>query len=759
MENNKEYTDEYEKKTCELIKKLNKKHFGKNAVIFREAANQIIKSANPEAKEIYNFMFGMSKQQEAKSEKDPKTAIKLFDEALIFLGKCNWEDKISNEYSETKILKLKKEIEINKKNFTKLTDLFFEIATEENKRGNEESYRVNMGVYHLYNGIRCYPQNPAKALKEIDLSAKSFEKINKIQFKHKILGIKYRLLAHFQPTYESRLSLLNKALKEIENTEDNFGFNEVKGSICYVSAQSERDQTKKAILFKEAAEYYKKDRLFNNYHDAIGWANLWEIHNQPIGLDKSIILLKKARGHFKKADNPRGFHNSSGFLFLLKAIKEGIVQRKKKKFVGNLARANHHFARCQHHKYLNFTAGVALFSEASKLPDEKSKEVFKKSAEILQTINEDLYHLAYFQYYRIEAHKNLDNDDYRIECLGNALTHIDAWLDSLKDRPSPKTDLLVPPNFNLIIEFYSAEALYLKGIIEKDPSKRENFFRSAITKYDEIIDNNFLPSRAWRAKGWTLMFLFEFDSAHNAFSKAYKLNSKDKSIQKDVEFATDQLKKGFRDLKQMLRKEFRFSRNLQKFLAGKIAQSRHLLIYDHEDYPGQEFYQQAISSLQRAGLAVEENYPRHIDKDEEGLRDEMIQCLKMLNINVSAESKKARGKRDIVLKDDFSNKELTAECLVWKGIKYYSTKKDQLFDRYLTWHNREATLVTFVRNKNFVKILSASANEIKQLSGMVEGSFQDLSHEAHKLFVSEHTHKSGVTIRLYHTFFHLPIDD
>ena len=97
MENNKEYTDEYERKTCDLIKKLTKKQFGKNAVIFREAANQIIHSANPEFKEMYNFMFGMSKQQEAKSEKNPNIAIKLFDEALIYLAKCNWDDKISNE--------------------------------------------------------------------------------------------------------------------------------------------------------------------------------------------------------------------------------------------------------------------------------------------------------------------------------------------------------------------------------------------------------------------------------------------------------------------------------------------------------------------------------------------------------------------------------------------------------------------------------------------------------------------------------------
>ena len=130
------------------------------------------------------------------------------------------------------------------------------------------------------------------------------------------------------PKNERVLKWLEKALKEIEKTEDNFGFYEVKGSICYVSAQSERHPVKKAKLFKEAAAYYKKDRLFSNYHDAFGWANLWEIHNPTIGLDTSIILLKKSQNHFKKADDPRGFHQSSGFLFLLKAIKEGIVQKK-----------------------------------------------------------------------------------------------------------------------------------------------------------------------------------------------------------------------------------------------------------------------------------------------------------------------------------------------------------------------------------------------------------------------------------------------
>jgi hypothetical protein len=191
-------------------------------------------------------------------------------------------------------------------------------------------------------------------------------------------------------------------------------------------------------------------------------------------------------------------------------------------------------------------------------------------------------------------------------------------------------------------------------------------------------------------------------------------------------------------------------------LAGQISQPRHLLTADDQGQPGQEFHQLALSYIQKAGLAIEENYPGHIDKDEEGLRDEIIQCLKMFNIDVSAESKKAKGKRDIAIKDQFSDKELAAECLVWKGAQYYESKKKQLFDRYLTWHNVEAVLVTFVRRKNFVSILTAGEKAIQKLSNIVEGSFQDLSHRAYKLYISEHRHVSGITIRLYHLFFHLP---
>ena len=759
MGKNQQYADGYEEKAHELIKKLTKRNYRHNAIIFRQVANQYKKSANPEAPEICNFMLGMSKQQEAKAERDSHRAVKLFGESIKYLSKCNWDDKISNEYAETKILKLQKEIDINRANTAICKDLFFEVATEEKKRGNETGYNVNMGLYYLLKGGEEHLQDPVKALKELELSAESFEKAGKEQFKHKISGLRYRFLAYFQPTAESSLAFLNKALKEFKKTDDKFGLKEVEGSICYVSAHLEKDVRKKAILFKKASEYYIKNKLFSKYHDAIGWANMWEIHNPSISLDESIALIKKAKEHFKKAKSPRGLHHSSGFLFLSRAIKEGIILQKDKQFVQNLAKANHHFAMCGQARYVNLTAGCILLLEASKLPDDKSKDLLKKSAEIFKTINDKTYHLALYQYYRIEAYDNIENEEHRIKCQREALKHIEAWLGNFDAEQIQKSRIPLCADLDLIKKFYRAEAFGLKGKVEKSLSARAKYFRAAIAQYDEIIHANFLPSRAWRAKGWIFMFSFEFDNAHRAFSKAYELNPKGESIEEDIKFATEQLKKGFRDLKGMYKEESRFSRKLQKILAGRISQPSCLMPYDDKSPPGQDFYQEALGFIQKAGIAIEDNYPAHIDKDEEGLRDEMIQCLKMFSINVSAESKKAKGKRDISIKDNFSCKELTAECLVWRGSKYYESKKEQLFNRYLTWHNKEAVLVTFIRSKNFINNLNTAEKAIKTLSDVVVGSFQNLSSEEYKLYVSENRHASGVTIRLYHVFFHLPNKD
>ena len=57
-----------------------------------------------------------------------------------------------------------------------------------------------------------------------------------------------------------------------------------------------------------------------------------------------------------------------------------------------------------------------------------------------------------------------------------------------------------------------------------------------------------------------------------------------------------------------------------------------------------------------------------------------------------------------------------------------------------------------------VHYLPAEEDEliIKKIPDMVANSFQNLSGDMNKLYVTEHKHKSGENVRLYHLLLHLP---
>ena len=756
-----EYIDEFEEKAQKLIKELSKTKHSNNSTICQNVADLYVKSKNPEAKKIYTFFMGMSKFEAGKAEKDPHKAKDLFKASVEILEKENIDLEGNQEFiKEAKILGLKKEIEISSSDISKLPDLFNTLAKLTREDENTEGYNANKGMFHFFKAMSHIEGDPINFLKDIDESLKHLEKVDNKQIIHKLKSIKYRFLINYQPTLEQKLVLLHKQLNEIQLTDDKFGINDCKASIAFINGKIEKNPRGKKKYFNESSELFKKCKNFSGYHVAKGWEFMWTIHNPSLTLDRSIELIKKSISHFKKGDDLIGFNSASGQFHMLKSIKEGLIKRNDKKYVENLVKANNHFSKCKNKKYVNLTAGILLFRLASKMPSDKSKDAYKKAAEILDSINEEMAHLAYSMYYRNEAYKDIHNIDYMTECLKKSTSHLDQWIQNqVKISYTENTiiEILDGPNPKDLISFYQAESYYIKGLSSQESNDVQKNFYNAIEKYDEIIKSGFLVKNALRAKGWSNMFLFKFDDAHNAFDEALKLEPSNKGIKQEVKLSLKYLKDGFRNLQQMLKEEVKFSRSLQRILAKQINYSNNPEIYGPDYEPNQDFYERILKYIQRAGLSVEENHPNHIDKDEESLRDELVQCLKMLNVNVVAEGKKAKGKRDIAIKDYDGNKEFSSECLVWKGPEYYKSKKKQLFDRYLTWHDRQAALVTFVRNKNFDNIVLSAKNIIPELSGIVNNSFQDLSTEKTKLFLTVHTHSSGTNIKLFHIFFHLPI--
>ena len=751
----KKYEDEFEEKADALIKTLKPGHYAENATILQKAGNFIKKSANPEAQTMHTFMESMKNIEKAKAEEDDYKAVRLYDKALALLETLDSTDKPDKDLLETRIKRYDRLLKINRGDHSNCSELFFKMAECQKPLGKSKDHHSFLALHFLENALVTLSTDPVKGLKILDKCAKEFQKVKLDTAVHKVKAMRLMLLSRFQPTPHHSLKYLKLQLQELEQTNDKFGLNECKGSIHFLTGMIEKDWRKKAKEFELAAKFYKKDKLDSYYHNSQGLALHWKIHDKSLTLEQICKIQKRAANHFKLSRNRPQFHGAMGHFYTLKAVKLGVLKKNEKQYIKNLTKANYHYARSGHPKRTNFTAGIAIFSIATKLPSNKAKGAFKKAGEILGTIGEPLGDLAYYEYYKILLNSEYEKRGKVASYKGKALEHLGKWLRSSEREPKKTYEIPLPFHVNEIDLFFKVEYYKLRGELEKDVSTKRHYFEQSIKYCDEIIEKYSLKEKAWRSKGWVYMNLFDFPEALQSFEEAYKLRP-EKVVKNDIDFALKMLKKGYRDSTMALKQEVRFSRELQRTIARFVSDSQKSPIEISVNCPGQTFFQKALSALQKAGKAIEEFYPRHKDRDEEALRDEMIQCLKMTFPDVAAESKKAKGKRDINIKDPVSGSELTSECLIWGGPIYYYSKKDQLFDRYLTWHNKEVALITFVRNANFKNICIKARNAIKGIPDTVANSFQDLSGDMVKLYVTEHNHKSGVNVRLYHLLFHLP---
>jgi len=750
--------DEYEKEAVKLISQIKTINRKEQITLLEEAAAIIHKSANPESSEMHNFMIGMSRKLQGTAEKDHDKAIQLFDEALTSFSDSALQGKVNNEYHDAKIQKYKRELELNKGNFTKAAEIFLKIAEEQKILGCEEEYHIGKGMHHFLYSTAILRKDPYTALKEIDEALEEILKTSKTFLIPKIQATKLRILACLQPDPKARLALFNQSLEEIEKTDDKFGLDECKGQIYFLHAQMEGDWKGKVRFFKTAAKHFKKAEVVDSYNNSLGAVNFWKIHDTSVTIEEAIKLMTDSAHRYEIAGNVIDFERATGILFMLKSIFQGIMKNDDKYFTSNLAQANKHFAKSLPSRELNFTAGIYLFAEASKLPPEKAKDVLRKAAEILQIINEKFHHFVYYQYYLTEAYLAKEDVEAVLRYQQEGVLHLGEWLDSLRDFKKSDTRIELPFDSGTLRSLLRGDYYFLKGSLEKDPIIKESLFKQSICMYDELIGKGFMLDKVLHAKGWVYMFLDELDQAVCIFEEAYSLNPASKRLKDDRIFAIEQLKVGFRDLKESNIRESKFRLEFQEFIKRHFGDIGNLLCEKFVDQNSQNFMQQVLREIQKAGKALEENYPQHREKGEEGLRDELNQCLKMVCPVVSAESKIAKGKRDINIIGKFNQGELTAECLVWNGKAYYYEKKDQLFDRYLTWHNKEAALICFVRNSDFIQTINVARESIMELSDIESKSFIDLCCQDAKLFITEHKHKSGEVVRLYHIFFHLPKD-
>ncbi len=152
----------------------------------------------------------------------------------------------------------------------------------------------------------------------------------------------------------------------------------------------------------------------------------------------------------------------------------------------------------------------------------------------------------------------------------------------------------------------------------------------------------------------------------------------------------------------------------------------------------QEMYEDLLKLIYDIGKGMERKPSLYKDKDENGIRDVILNHLEFRYeaITASGETFNSGGKTDIILKyaPDGTNL-FIAECKFWTGPQGFLDTISQLFDGYLTWRDSKAGVIMFVRNNDFVNVLKSISMEvknhpyyIKELNHKGESSFTYVFH-------------------------------
>jgi hypothetical protein len=120
-------------------------------------------------------------------------------------------------------------------------------------------------------------------------------------------------------------------------------------------------------------------------------------------------------------------------------------------------------------------------------------------------------------------------------------------------------------------------------------------------------------------------------------------------------------------------------------------------------------YHDVLKIIHDTGIEIERHPAIYEGKDEETLRDHFLMVLSPHFHSVSGETFNKSGKTDILIRHDGKNL-FVVECGIWKGIKAFFAKIDQLLS-YLTWRDSKTAIVCFVKNKDFSTALDAIKKE------------------------------------------------
>ncbi len=130
-----------------------------------------------------------------------------------------------------------------------------------------------------------------------------------------------------------------------------------------------------------------------------------------------------------------------------------------------------------------------------------------------------------------------------------------------------------------------------------------------------------------------------------------------------------------------------------------------------------EIVDECVSIIYRSYKQIEKLPSNYVGKKEPALRDLIIPTLNsgvIPNISTTGESVNNLGKTDICIKTINGENLLIVECKIWGGEVKFLKAIDQLFNKYITWGDKYACLILFVKNKGFSSVINMVRETVRK---------------------------------------------
>jgi hypothetical protein len=162
-----------------------------------------------------------------------------------------------------------------------------------------------------------------------------------------------------------------------------------------------------------------------------------------------------------------------------------------------------------------------------------------------------------------------------------------------------------------------------------------------------------------------------------------------------------------------------------------------------------------LEIVDNQGIQFEKTPVSYKPLGENALRDIILTTLNSIFAgSATGETFSYRGKTDIYLRIDKGNI-LIFECKFWGGQKLYQETIDQLL-RYLTWRQNFGVIISFVRQKDFSKILSSTPTVV-QSHPSYRNNIEQLENH-HSYSVHALPNDTEKTVEIHHLFYNLYSD-